>query len=151
MKHVEVIKGNLWDAHSQGMFVVITTNTSCRKDGTAVMGGGIALAAARKFKGLDARYGQHLRTSPDPEKPVYLKKDKLILLPTKREVQYDAPLDLVEKNILWLKALSGNHPDWGIALVPLGCGLGGLDWGTQVQPLVDEHLSNGKFVVYKND
>lgn len=151
IKYVPEVRGNLWAAHKQGSFIVITTNTQCRQDGTAIMGGGIALAAAQRYKGLDAHYGKHLRSAADPEKPVYLLKDRLILLPTKREVHKLSPLDLVEKNILWLKALSENHPTWRIALIPLGCGLGGLDWGTQVQPLVDEHLSNGMFTVYKND
>ncbi len=149
-KYVPVVKGNLWDAHAQGQFVVITTNTQTRKDGTAVMGAGIALSAAEKCKGLAANYGKHLTTCEDPEKPVYLEKQRLILLPTKRHWRDPSPMDLVEKNILWLKKLSETHPEWKIAIPPMGCSNGQLDWPTQVQPLVDEHLSNGKFTVYDN-
>ena len=43
--------GNLWHFHTQGRWVVTTTNGSVRKDGCAVMGRGVAREAAAKLLG----------------------------------------------------------------------------------------------------
>ena len=47
----------LWALHDAGLWVVIPTNLRRKADGTAVMGAGLALAAARRFPDLAARYG----------------------------------------------------------------------------------------------
>ena len=54
-------KGNIWEHHAAGGWVAIPTNGCVRRDGSAVMGAGVALQAARKFPGLAAELGQRIR------------------------------------------------------------------------------------------
>jgi O-acetyl-ADP-ribose deacetylase (regulator of RNase III) len=59
--------------------------------------------------------------------------------PTKRHWQENSRLEDIEEG---LKYLAAHHAQMGIfflALPPLGCGLGGLNW-TEVKPLIEKHL-----------
>jgi hypothetical protein len=49
---VKEIVGNIWDYYDKGHWIVITTNGIVNKNGEAIMGRGVALEAAKKFKDL---------------------------------------------------------------------------------------------------
>jgi hypothetical protein len=116
---------DVWDLHAAGLWVVIPTNVTCKGDGTAVMGAGLALDAATRFPDLPARYGRALRAG-NPR--VAIGDHRLLLAPTKdhwREpAQMALVLELLDGAVRWTTA----NPELGLAVVAPGCGLGGLGW-----------------------
>lgn len=128
---------DMWDLHSQGNWVVVPTNCMITK-GSAVMGGGIALDAAEKFPNLPKEYAESLLIS---QIEFYYDNDiRVILLPTKVDWRNPSSLSLIELGVLHLTRLVKTKPSWfascKIVVPAIGCGLGGLDWETQVKPVL---------------
>lgn len=138
--------GDIWSM-APG-FVVIPTNTVTRKgDGTAVMGAGLALDAAKRHPELPKKLGDHiLRWDCRPF--VY---QNIICIPTKYNWNQPSRLDLIASGCRELvlladvfKALGNNDL---ILLPKLGCGLGGLNWERQVRPVMDALLESERFIL----
>jgi hypothetical protein len=148
---MKVIQGDIWDYHALGHPVVITTNMQIKKDGTAVMGKGIALQAAQRFPDLPRQYAQIL-----PQKEYagvyYFGKYNLFTCPTKRHWRDNSDIYLIEESLccIWLYI---THHNTGlklpIYLPPPGCGNGGLTWN-EVQPKISRILDD-RFVVCMKD
>lgn len=75
------VVGNLWDFHDQGFCIGVSTNGDCRRDGLAVMGAGVALAAAKRFPNLPSLLGAKLRASGNHA--YYWPEFRIVTLPTK--------------------------------------------------------------------
>jgi len=151
--------GDLWEYHANGWWVVIPTNKQIRRNGSAVMGAGLALEAAKRFPGIEYEYGWRLKQDNYCYLPAQEKR--LILLPTKEHWKNPSSLTLIEsgclelrKRLLWVKErcwvespggrVTGSFK--GIALPRLGCGLGGLRWEA-VCPIMGRILTDDCFVV----
>lgn len=116
---------------------IITTNLLWRRDGTAIMGKGLALSAAQRRPGLDARYGEHLRAG----RRVVI-DDDLVLFPSKRDWRNDACLDLIRESARALVALMLANPHFDFVLVPhVGARNGRLNWMRQVRPLLEREFA----------
>ena len=115
-----------WALHDAGFWVLVPTNRQTHKDGTAVMGAGLAQQAARRFPDLPARYGSCLRSGQDR---AVIADHRLLLGPTKDHWRAPAIPALVT-------ALLAACADWAargdgvLVLAAPGCGLGGLPWPT---------------------
>jgi hypothetical protein len=116
---------NLWGLHDAGLWVVIPTNLRRKADGTAVMGAGLALAAARRFPDLAARYGDALGAGKGR---FVCAEHRLLLAPTKDDWRRPATVPLVLELLDAVASWSGRHPDAAVALSAPGCGRGGLPW-----------------------
>lgn len=120
--------------------VVIPTNMDVRRDGTAVMGAGLALQAANRFPGLDALYGRHLAA----REPVTIFRSDdarraLLLVPTKLHWADRASLELIEASAF---AIAKAAAEFDFVLVPrIGAGLGKLSWQHQVRPILERALA----------
>lgn len=144
-------RGDLWQLHAVGLWVVDPTNAFVKRDGRNVMGRGISLQASTRLGGLDAWYGARLlaevrpgRPAGEPVRPADLQAPALVIDEERRllltVVKYNwwerADLDLIAGGLgeisIWLLA----HPDQKIALPRLGCGNGKRDWESEVKPLV---------------
>ena len=81
---MRIEKGNVWDYHSKGYWVVIPTNLGWKANGEAVMGAGLAKQAAKRFPNLAKEYGSVLQDAAKFEEEVIYEdhKTKLILFPT---------------------------------------------------------------------
>jgi len=109
-----------------------------------VMGKGLALEFKQRypdmFKDYKSRCNNGLVIMGEP----YLYKDKVIKVlnfPTKNHWRDKSNIKDIEKGLAFL---SSNYKDMDIkslALPPLGCGLGGLNW-KDVRPLVYKYLDN---------
>ena len=140
--------GDLWELRSQtGGWVVITTNTTLRRDGSAVMGAGLAKDAADRYPALDVRLGKHIKMFHDK---LYIERP-LICLPTKRDWRNDSRLIWIERGCHELADLGRVLKDVGniepIYLPKLGCGLGGLNWEREVRPVMDAILDDNRFIL----
>lgn len=141
--------GNIWEQHKLGRWVVITTNGDIRKDGTCVMGRGIAEQAAIRFPTLPLRLGGVIKTSGNN---VHIFDDlKLIAFPVKHHWREAANLELIEKSLQQLVAWANIPPrkHGKFYLIRPGCANGRRDWKTEVKPLCERYLDD-RFVVVEN-
>ncbi len=123
---MQEIIGNLWNLHDQGFLVGVPTNGDCRWDGRAVMGAGVALAAANRFPNLPILFGEKLRTSGNHS--YYWEEFRLLTLPTKEAWIRPSTLALIERTAQEAVRLADHYRLTAIYCPRLGCGLGGLAW-----------------------
>ena len=135
---------DVWDWHRFGAWAVIPTNTEVRRDGSAVMGAGVAKAAAERFADLEMRYGRCLRDG----RPFTAFTDlRLLLAPTKQRWRQPSTLEMVAEAAVRVRRWSDAHPAEGMIAVPaFGCGRGGLGWAV-VEPVLRAQLSGPRFHV----
>ena len=133
---------DVWDWHRFGAWVVVPTNTEVRRDGSAVMGAGVAKAAAERFGDLEERYGRSLRAG----RPFIALSDlRLLLAPTKQRWRQPSTLEMVEEAAARVRRWSDGHPTEAMISVPaFGCGRGGLGWDV-VEPVLRAHLNGPRF------
>jgi hypothetical protein len=163
--------GDIWQHHHRpDVWVVVTTNTEVRcRNGTAVMGAGLAKQAALRFPDLPRIYGQVLQeVNPEtghpwasddwhnPQLPWLYTKYRLVLFPTKVEWRLPSRMDLIHSNLYgfiqsWhsycaeeLDCCVNNGPY--VAFPPLGCGHGGRDWVTEIEPMMSRILTSDRYV-----
>lgn len=139
---MKIIKDNIWNYHSQG-YIVVTTNGTIRKNGSCVMGRGIALQASQKFKRFDFKLGAKIR---DKGNQVYIwKEERLITFPVKHNWWEKADLKLIEQSAILLKMLCSqprmdlNISQQCIFMPKPGCHNGRLNW-KEVEPIIEKHL-----------
>lgn len=127
-------KGNLLDAHVEA--VVNTVNTE------GVMGKGIALQFKRAFPENFALYERACKHGEVAIGKVFVYKTVLpepryvINFPTKKLWRQPSKLQYIRDGLVDLVAQIRTLDMKSIAIPPLGCGLGGLDWA-DVRPLIE--------------
>lgn len=120
------VYGDIWNyVHTHK--IIIPTNQ------LGIMGAGLALAAKKKFPGIQNDYQAALPSLSSRAIPwVPVNFPELILAPTKRHWREKSRLEDVR---IVLRELS--HIEGGPFAIPeMGCGLGGLKWKS-VYPLYD--------------
>lgn len=132
--------GDLFESEMQTL--VITVNC------VGVMGKGIALGAKKRWPAMFREYRdlckyEMIKVGECWGLPYYRGDDKLILLfPTKDHWRFPSELPWIEDG---LSDFIESRDWWeitSIAFPALGCGNGGLDFVTQVQPLMEEYLKD---------
>jgi hypothetical protein len=153
---MRVEHGNIWQYRGRG-YIVIPTNIGWKKDGSGVMGRGLAAQAASMYPGLAERYGEMCQKYGERLSCVVVLgyDTPLILFPTK-PLNKEAPwlswrsaadLRLIEKNARCLSELEKDLKDDLPILVPaLGCGNGGLDLRL-VRPIFERYLTSDRFIL----
>lgn len=144
---MQIINGDIWDFHKQGYWIVIPTNIVCKQNGEAVMGAGLALEAKQRFPLLPTLLGEKIREKDTLDVVFFFNNEKIVTLPTKYHWREKSNLPLMEQGIIDL-AYSKVHAS-PIYLPQLGCGNGNLDWETQVEPIMEKHLSDDFIVVIR--
>lgn len=123
---MQEITGDLWDLHTQGFCIGVPTNGDYRRDGRAVMGAGVALAAAQLFPNLPILLGAKLRATGNHA--YYWPEFRLVTLPTKEAWTRPSTLRRIEQTAREAVHLTDHHGLTAIYCPRLGCGLGGLAW-----------------------
>lgn len=126
------------------MWLVVPTNNELKKNGKAVMGAGIALNVAHRWPNLAFELGDRLKRSKAVQ--VFV-EERLVIFPTKHRWKEYADLELIERSFIELDVLDYTlQKHFGVYatfLIPrVGCGLGGLDWETEVKPLALKYCGN---------
>jgi O-acetyl-ADP-ribose deacetylase (regulator of RNase III) len=126
--------GDIFKSNAQ----VITNTVNC----VGVMSKGLALAFKEKFPAMFDDYKKKCnRGEVKPGRPYLWENSNTQILnfPTKRHWRQNSLLSDVEEGLVFL---ADNYAEMGIssiALPPLGCGLGGLNW-VDVKNLINKHL-----------
>jgi len=146
---IEYTTGNLLEADTEAL--VNTVNT------VGVMGKGIALQFKEQFPMNFKRYADACkRKELVPGKLLVttehtVQGDRTIInFPTKTEWFRKSSYSYIEDGLLALAKVIGEKGIQSIALPPLGCGHGGLDWN-KVRPMIEKHLGelSARVVVYE--
>lgn len=146
---VELIgKYNLWDFHSLGHWLVITTNGSINSAGKAVMGRGIAEQAAEKYPDLPSQLADKIRrhglcVTAFPSL-------KIVAFPVKNKWADVASIPLIARSAGQLATFADRTtPDLKkkFYLPRPGCGNGRRSW-SQVRPVVEGVLDDRFIVVF---
>ena len=150
------VYGDLWTYH-HGLephykpIICITTNGYVKKDGSAVMGRGVAKECLLKHRGIDATLGYLIRTYgnqvqmiiKDYEIPIYA-------FPVKHHWRELADFDLIQGSAGQLANLAMANP-MNIYILPRpGCGNGQRDWLTEVRPIIEPILPDNVHVITKH-
>lgn len=146
------ITGDLWDFYPDH-WIVIPTNAGWRKDGSAVMGRGVAKQAADRWPNLPKRYGSECRRCSGYPFVVAYPPKKMILFPTKPlfklmpELSWQQPasLELIERLLPSLMYITSEAEK--VFLPALGCGAGELTID-QVYPILEKYLAPAKVDYY---
>jgi len=136
---IKIVTGDMLKASAEAL--VNTVNT------VGVMGKGIALQFKEAFPYNNKKYVEACKKGQlEPGKllPVWdsnlLYGRKLIInFPTKTHWRYPSKYEYIEKGLIALVALIKEENIKSIALPPLGCGNGGLEW-PKVKEMITQHL-----------
>jgi len=137
--------------------ICITTNTSTKKNGKAVMGVGIARDAKDRFHGIDEDLGKIIREKGSVVCPIRnekftfgknIKEISIVCFSTKFEWWEQSDIKLIESSVKKLVDLT-NEMGWKKVILPRpGVGAGKLDWERSVKPLLEQYLDE-RFLVIK--
>lgn len=137
---IKYTKGNLLDSNSEAL--VNTVNT------VGVMGKGIALQFKNRFPNNYNIYRDACRTGSLRTGQVLvvqegdlLNQRTIINFPTKAHWKNKSEYSYIETGLIALKSAIEKHQINSIAIPPLGCGNGGLDWGV-VKIMIEEKLND---------
>jgi len=140
--------GDLWAYPAE--WICIPTNGMRKGDGTAVMGAGLAKAAAQLCPELPAHLGKLLLAHGNHVLNLGLwdvngREIHLVSFPTKEHWRRASHLDLIRRSAKELRADFSNVGG-PVALPRVGTGCGGLGWAV-VQVVLREELPGDQFVV----
>src|SRR5688572_2369776 len=152
------ITGDYWHEFWQGYDACCcTTNMVVKNSGELVMGAGIAKDFAERFKYLPSMWGKALsdlfKRKVEPGLlvdygPVH-HYPSLVAFPTKYNYKDPSSTTLIQKSAQQLKILA-NALGWkNVLLTRPGCGLGGLNWESEVKPMISKILDDRFYVIHK--
>lgn len=137
---IKVFEGDMMQSGAEAL--VNTVNT------VGVMGKGIALQFKEAFPSnnkayIDACKNKELEIGKLLaiwDENLQLGRKLIINFPTKTHWRYPSKYEYIEKGLIALRALLQKEEIKSIAIPPLGCGNGGLDWN-KVKPMIEQALS----------
>jgi O-acetyl-ADP-ribose deacetylase (regulator of RNase III) len=136
---INFLQGNLLDAPAEA--IVNTVNT------VGVMGKGIALMFKEAFPDNFERYDLACKQKRVQIGHMFATENLsfegprwIINFPTKKHWRHPSKLEWIEQGLGDLKAFVQKHSIKSVALPPLGCGNGGLEW-QEVKPLIERELA----------
>ena len=136
------IIGNIWDYAGKNTIVCILTNGTVTKNGLNPMGGGIAAEALERNPGLDYICGDAIKNDNLCLGIDKKSKSYLFRFETKKQVWLPSDITTISDSLDRLIRLALHFSDRTILLPRPGCGYGGLDWDTDVKPLLEKKLKN---------
>lgn len=135
-------KGNLWTVDCD--IRAITTNGFVKNNGACVMGRGCAKEAKDRFPGIEFLIGKLLKDAGNV--PFYLIQENLLTFPVKHNWYEKADINLICNSAIHVLELA-EFEEWNKIVIPRpGCGNGGLNWETEVKPVLSPILDD-RFVI----
>ena len=121
--------GDIWTSLENTDWLVITTNSYIKKDGTLVMGAGIAKQANDKYPIIKKIFGDDItRSCGHLGKYYILYWKKIVALQTKVHFKDKSDIELIKESINRLQLFINKNPSRSIVnMVFPGIGYGGLN------------------------
>jgi len=118
---------------------------TCPVNLVGVMGAGLALALRNRIRGLNDFYKSQctlgkLVKGTCITYPIPQKNQQVLLLPTKQHWKDISSVELIESSLIYLIENLTVLNITELALPPIGCGLGMLDYTKDVKPLMTKYL-----------
>lgn len=133
---IRYVTGNLFDLKAQVLVNPVNT--------VGVMGAGIAKEFKGRFPRMFEDYVKLCKTGKFKPGELYLfvtLKRFVLNFPTKRDWRDMSKIEDIELGLKKFVVLNKELRFQSCAFPKLGCGLGGLDWNTEVRPLMERYLS----------
>lgn len=137
---IDYKKGNLFDEQTEA----IINTVNC----VGIMGRGIALQFKKTYPENFKEYQKACKAGEVVPGKMFIYTNSLLInpkyiinFPTKRHWKGKSSIDDIKDGLIALKEDIINYNIKSIAIPPLGCGLGGLNW-TEVKSLIDNILSD---------
>lgn len=127
--------------------ILFTANRQCKANGSLVMGAGIAKEFRDRFPGLDKECGKKM---PGPYCNLVQNFNLSYWLGffcTKDHWKNPSTLEIIERSCIDLKGIMEAFPEKYVLMTRPGCGLGGLNWETEVKPLLLKYFNDTKYLV----
>jgi len=137
---IEYCRGNLLEASVEALVNPVNTQ--------GVMGKGLALAFKNAYPGNFRAYAQACQSGQVRTGQMFITEQQPLLgprwiinFPTKRHWRDPSKLEWVEQGLVDFRKVLSDNKISSVAIPPLGCGLGGLDWQL-VKPRIEDALAN---------
>ncbi|MGB1286281.1 MAG: macro domain-containing protein [Aggregatilineales bacterium] len=140
---ITYITGDLFQSSAQVLVNPVNT--------VGVMGRGLAKVFKQKYPEMFTEYQQRCKSGDFDVDDLHLYRtsDKWILnFPTKKHWRGKSKLEYIEAGLQKFVDIYETENITSAAFPQLGCGLGGLDWNTQVRPLVKQYLQDLPIDIY---
>lgn len=138
--------GDIWNIPCDA--ICIPTNNQLDGRGRAIMGAGLAKQAADKFPGIKESFGLQMLAVPDAKiyiihKFIHFNKPCLLLsFQTKYNWKNPSNLNLIMASAEDLVDVAVYEEFKTVLLPRVGCGLGVLDWESEVKPILSKILDD---------
>lgn len=139
------IQGEAWELQRNYTYLGITTNGFIKKDGTAVMGRGIAYEAQSRYPGIRRALANLIRENGNVVQEI---TDNLVAFPVKHNWFDKADIELIKRSCKQLMGFL--KPDETILLPKPGCGNGGLHW-SDVKPIIETLLDDRVTIISRHN
>jgi O-acetyl-ADP-ribose deacetylase (regulator of RNase III) len=134
--------------------ICVPTNGVVKSNGCLVMGAGFARECAERWPELPQEFGKLVKTYGNVPHVVNtmtsmilkLGNRTIISFPTKHDFSKPSSLSLIKESAEKLVQTADIMSYQTVALPRVGCGLGGLDWESQVKPHLQKILDD-RFVI----
>lgn len=143
--------GNIFN-QEDACAICFTSNGKLKLNGELVMGAGIAKAFKDRWPWLPALFGLFVKESGNQVHNERFPLNKngvkfsIVSFPTKYHWRDPSDLELIFLSAMELKCLADEKGWQKIYLPRPGCSLGGLDWESQVKPLIAPILDD-RFII----
>jgi hypothetical protein len=149
------IQGDFWDLKTQlnPDIIVFTSNRTLNSHRELVMGAGIALDFKRRYPNLPRVFGNALFNGPN-ERLIQIwsivNDVSICAFPTKEHWRNPSILEYIERSCKELVEYVDIQYNKGkILMTRPGCGLGGLDWESQVKPICETYLDERFYICHQ--
>ena len=145
---MKIIYDDIFNIHKQGGVIGITTNSCLDRNGYLVMGKGIALQAKKLFPELPRDWGKIMTLlSPTTNYTFYDETHRMFAIQTKNHWRRPSNTCLISASLDIVISTAEQLQLSEVYIPPLGCGNGGLNWDTQIKPLIENKHSSNIIVV----
>ena len=142
------IKGNIFQYIGKADAVCVTTNGVLKKDGSLVMGKGIALAFAKKYPRLPSILGGHVNRFGNRAFRVKEDNIDIVSFPTKNNWRDTSDISLIKKSAKEIVEMADKF-NWNKIILPRpGCSNGQLRW-KDVKKEIEGILDDRFYVITK--
>lgn len=137
---------DIWVKRFAGNFVVIPVNEFVKKDGSAVMGKGLALQASHMYPKLPFDLGERIKKYGSR---VFVFLDYgIVTFPTKHHWSEKADIGLIRTSAIQLTVLVDAMGLSRIYIPMVGCGNGKLKW-SEVRKVVKPIFYDDRYIIVK--